>query len=272
MISGVVTAQKNPASSVAFLRSSEGVAIFQGELDKAANDLFKVYDNPSLEKEIREGIEQLPNVDPLQQGLYLHNLILPVADSSSAPEWTKEMRQPLWHFYNLLVETDWKHEGDEPPLGEIANFQQVSPKLYRGSQPTAEGFKWLAGHGVKSVVTLRKEDPLDLDLMEWKDVKHHKISIKDGALPTISQVEEFIRIVDNPKTGPVYVHCRGGIQRTGLMVACWRVSHGWTAQQAVSEARTFATLGTLPAHQEQFVRDFENYWKARYLFPLSRAS
>jgi len=41
----------------------------------------------------------------------------------------------------------------------IDNFDKVSPTLYRGAQPTDEGFRTLASsYGVKTVINLRDSD------------------------------------------------------------------------------------------------------------------
>lgn len=32
---------------------------------------------------------------------------------------------------------------------------------------------------------------------------------------------------------PAFSHCMAGIGRTGVAVACWRVTHGWSPQEAV---------------------------------------
>lgn len=234
-------------------------------LEECAAALFDVYENRSLQGEISEAIQKLPDGDQVKLSWDLHDLIKPVVDRSSGQEWTMEMRQPALRFYNLIVESRWEHGEGDPPPGEIANYSRVSSRIFRGSQPTAEGFGWLVDHGIRSVVTLRQEDPLDLDLMEWRQVKHFVIPIQDRGVPTLAQVEEFIRTVDDPVNGPVYVHCRGGIERTGVMVACWRIAHGWTAIQSISEARSFALLGDLPENQEEFIRNFEAYLRSRFL-------
>jgi hypothetical protein len=42
------------------------------------------------------------------------------------------------------------------PVG-VPNFHQVSERIYRGAQPTTEGFQELAKMGIKTVVDLRRE-------------------------------------------------------------------------------------------------------------------
>lgn len=238
--------------------------VLQNILAKSAGNLFTNYKNPEMEKKIKDNIKGLIKIKPDAISSYIHdNLLLPmipVIDKSSYTGWTNSIRQPLLYFHNLLVETRWEHSKSDPPLGEIANLSKVSDKLYRGSQPTMEGFNWLVNNGIKTVVTFRDEDPLDLDLMKWKNVKHYIIKVKDREIPTFEEVKEFINIVNDPNNGKVYCHCRGGVGRTGIMVACWRVSQGWSSLDAINEGNTFAPRGELPENQKEFIRNFEKHY------------
>ena len=48
------------------------------------------------------------------------------------------------------------------------------------------------------------------------------------------------RLSDDPKTRPVYVHCKAGQNRTGFVIATYRmVYQGWTPEEAVREMRTY---------------------------------
>src|SRR3954453_13044675 len=48
--------------------------------------------------------------------------------------------------------------GASPVPAGVGNFHQVSEHVYRGAQPTDEGFKNLAKLGVKTVIDLRLPD------------------------------------------------------------------------------------------------------------------
>ena len=49
-------------------------------------------------------------------------------------------------------------------------------------------------------------------------------------------VVQFLRIVTNPSRLPIFVHCEHGSDRTGMMVAIYRVVvSGWTKKQAIRE-------------------------------------
>ena len=58
----------------------------------------------------------------------------------------------------------------------------------------------------------------------------------DGGLPTVQQVERFLRLVRDPANGPVLVHCKRGRGRTGIMAAVYRMEvNGWPIERAIQE-------------------------------------
>ena len=51
-----------------------------------------------------------------------------------------------------------------------------------------------------------------------------------------AQILQFLKIATDPKRQPLLVHCRHGADRTGTMVAAYRVVvQGWSKDQALAE-------------------------------------
>ncbi len=134
-----------------------------------------------------------------------------------------------------------------PDAAAIARFQRVDEKLYRGAQPDAGGFQYLRDIGVGTVINLRSErDAIRHDeqrLVESLGMRYISLPVKDGNFFTRSRtvpedtVLRFFAEVD-AAAGPVFVHCRRGADRTGTLVALYRVArNGWTNQRAYHEAR-----------------------------------
>jgi tyrosine-protein phosphatase SIW14 len=125
----------------------------------------------------------------------------------------------------------------------VPNFQKVNDSVYRGAQPTEEGFKNLAAMGVKTVVDLREPGEHSQAREEaWvkaDGMRYVSVPLRGMSAPPDGEVQKVLGILNDPSAGPVFMHCRRGADRTGTMVACYRISHDhWTTRNALNEART----------------------------------
>ena len=66
-------------------------------------------------------------------------------------------------------------------------------------------------------------------------VEYQRFSIQDCGLPAHEQMTVLLDALDAALTAgrKVYLHCWGGIGRTGMTVGCWLVRHGMTGGQAL---------------------------------------
>jgi protein-tyrosine phosphatase len=74
---------------------------------------------------------------------------------------------------------------------------------------------------VKSVINLTSDDAKANQeaMVEGAGMKHFQIPMTTHQPPTPAQLREFLRIVNDSGSEPVYVHCVGGRHRTGVMTA-----------------------------------------------------
>jgi protein tyrosine phosphatase (PTP) superfamily phosphohydrolase (DUF442 family) len=116
----------------------------------------------------------------------------------------------------------------------VGNFHRVSPTLYRGAQPTAEGMKNLSQMGIRMVISLRGYHG-DSGLIGDLPLKYKRLKF-DTLRPEDEEVAEFLKLVSDVENQPVFVHCLHGSDRTGMMCAAYRVVfEGWTKSEAIDE-------------------------------------
>ncbi|HPD46971.1 MAG TPA: dual specificity protein phosphatase family protein [Anaerohalosphaeraceae bacterium] len=134
-------------------------------------------------------------------------------------------------------------EPDRPSLPAVTqavempgcpNLYKINDVLYRGAQPTAEGFANLESLGIKTVLNLRDAHS-DHDLLKGRNLKYVEIDMEAWD-PEYDLVKQALQVIQNPDNHPVFVHCHHGADRTGTVIAAWRVAvDGWTKEQAIEE-------------------------------------
>lgn len=125
----------------------------------------------------------------------------------------------------------WAVPLDRPPL---ANLYQVAPGIYRGAQPTAEGFTELEKMGVRTVINLRGLHS-DREKLEHTGLAYRHITFQTWH-PEDEDIVEFLRVIAKPANQPVFFHCQHGSDRTGTMCAIYRlVIQGWSKDEAIRE-------------------------------------
>ncbi|HEY4361312.1 MAG TPA: tyrosine-protein phosphatase [Bryobacteraceae bacterium] len=148
------------------------------------------------------------------------------------------------------------HTGEVPG---VTNFHKVDDHVYRGAQPTVEGFRNLAKLGVRTVVDLQM--PGARGIAESQEVtsqgmQYVSVPMQEMRTPSTESVEKVLHLLEDRTTGPVFVHCHRGADRTGGVIACYRIEHDhWRSDQALSEARTLGMSWYQLAIQ-RYVRSF----------------
>jgi protein tyrosine/serine phosphatase len=120
------------------------------------------------------------------------------------------------------------------------NLGEVSPTLYRGAQPTQKGFQKLADMGIGIVVDLRVRG------REFERQQVNKLGMRFVAIPwncfhpEDTDMARFLRLLRVNRGKKVFVHCQTGDDRTGMMIAAYRMAEeGWTAGEAMKEMEAY---------------------------------
>lgn len=150
-----------------------------------------------------------------------------------------------------------------PPTDGILNFDQVQASaIYRGAQPTALGFQALKNRGVGIVIDLRDAKefwPGEEAAAKECHMAYVHIPLGGWQSPSNADISRIVDILSAAASGaspPVYVHCQHGCDRTGMVVACYRIKHdGWTADKALQEADVYG-MSSLEVLFRRYVRKF----------------
>ncbi len=149
----------------------------------------------------------------MQKIILLLFLLLPASVLATQPERPNTWAQPVTN-------------------SKVANFWQVSPMLYRSAQPYVDGFRELQQRGIGEVLDLRLYH-LDVPA-EDTPLTLHRSPLFASSINQ-ENVISALKVIANAKQ-PVLVHCLHGSDRTGLVVAMYRVvCQGWSKRQAIEE-------------------------------------
>lgn len=144
---------------------------------------------------------------------------------------------------------------DTRALTGVGNFGQVTPSIFRGAQPSNEGFRNLRGLGVHTIINLRSEYRNDSAVLSACGLQEFYVPLTAFRAPTEAQQSQFLALINDTTLRPIFVHCMRGIDRTGEMLALYRIrSENWTETDALREMRSYGYSESLIPTPAAFVR------------------
>ena len=134
----------------------------------------------------------------------------------------------------LLPSISLYAKSDDLPL-----LASVDTWLYRGGQPTSEGFKQLKEKGIRTVVNFRDESKW----IDWERQKVEALGMKYVSLPwSITRpvkpelLDQFFEVLDRRKNRPVFFHCKHGRDRSGVMTVLALMRYQKLTEEEAREA------------------------------------
>lgn len=124
-------------------------------------------------------------------------------------------------------------------MPELKNFRKVTTGIYRGGQPDRAALEELARDGFKTVVSFRWQKKIveqeERDCREL-DLEFVSIPLNYSNPPRLADIKNFLNVLEDDQKYPVFVHCLHGKDRTGIMVAIYRIiDQDWSVQAAYEE-------------------------------------
>lgn len=155
--------------------------------------------------------------------------------------WAAEPIRSSEHLYNL------------PGLNNVG---RVAPGIYRGAQPGPEGYGTLKRLGIRTVIDLRTTENEQIQV-EAAGMKAVAAPIEMTRKGLREKVDRVVMLMSDPANQPVYVHCRHGQDRTGIVVAAYRMSHdNWRLKDAEAEMQAFG-FNDIWVNFKQFIRSYQ---------------
>jgi len=205
---------------------------------------------------------------------FLQNLPMPIVDGIEDKEQTDTMKETL---AEAGAEVRVEPTGIKSPMmvwnAEFDNLDSVASQF--PSRP--HSFSWvlknqLAGMGrpyVASDLEYLKSIGLDLlvsltemtlpeECIEFVGCENLHIPVQDLTPPSLDQMRQTVEAIGRTiKTGgKAVVHCGAGMGRTGVMLAAYLVSKGYSAEDAINTIREQRSGSIETRDQEQIIIEF----------------
>lgn len=167
----------------------------------------------------------------------------------------------------------WAADAIEAP--GVPNFHTIDEHLYRGAQPSEEGFKNLAKLGIKVVIDLREgkeHAAYEKKVVESAGMKYISVPMRGLSAPTDEQMATVFALLGDSSGWPAFVHCKRGADRTGTVIACYRISHDhWQNEKALEEAKLYG-MSRIERAMQRYILDFKSSTPAKQPLALTESA
>jgi len=148
---------------------------------------------------------------------------------------------------------------NDPPSKNLPNFYRVNDNVYRGGQPKDAGFAELKKLGIKTIIYLRGDDnnaQNEKKLAEGAGMRFLNFPLGNWDRPDQKDIDKILAAINAPENQPIFVHCKRGSDRTGTVIAVYRMTRdGWDAKKAGDEAEKFG-IGWWQRGMRDFINDY----------------
>jgi len=155
----------------------------------------------------------------------------------------------------------------------LPNFDEATTTLYRGGQPSKSGFRILAKMGINIVVDLRGSRDSERKIVTHLGMRYVALPWR-CSFPKDKTFAQFLTLLRKNPGRKIFVHCRLGDDRTGMMIASYRMAQeGWSAERAEKEMEKFGfsfahrrlICPGLSSYEEKFPQRFKTSPAFRHL-------
>jgi protein tyrosine/serine phosphatase len=122
-------------------------------------------------------------------------------------------------------------------LEGLVNVGRVTENIYRGAVPSVAGYTTLRDMGIRTILNLAHGR--ESSIVAPYGIKEVYSPMGFFSPVNERQIKKGMDVLFNPSLFPVYVHCAQGRDRTGMVIACYRINSGWGNKDALDEMLSF---------------------------------
>jgi protein tyrosine phosphatase (PTP) superfamily phosphohydrolase (DUF442 family) len=111
---------------------------------------------------------------------------------------------------------------------EQNNFHVVKPGIWRSAQPSEDSLKRMKMNGLKTIVNLRADDSNNVKekkIAEKLGLQYYYFPMKAEQDQDLNLIDRILAVIERPAEQPLLVHCIGGRDRTGMIIAIYKIEH-----------------------------------------------
>lgn len=116
----------------------------------------------------------------------------------------------------------------------------MSERLYRSGQPREHGLTRARELGITTIINLRgasKQTRAEEAEARALGLNYFNVALPNWGRPQNARVARILEIIEAPESGKVLIHCKEGVDRTGMIVALYRMRYeSWSTDKALAEA------------------------------------
>jgi tyrosine-protein phosphatase SIW14 len=149
--------------------------------------------------------------------------------------------------------------GAEVQPTHVRNFGEVNRNVLRGGMPTDEALQELKALGVSMIIDLREDGPAreqEKRKVEQLGMRYAHLPLPRVGAPKQAEIQQALSLLMADPAKKIYVHCLRGKDRTGTVIACYRIQHdGWDNRRALEEAKGYG-MSSLERAMQAFILRF----------------
>jgi len=138
-----------------------------------------------------------------------------------------------WRVPKVIPSEHISFSAQKIELAGFNNLYKVDEHLYRSEQPNSKGMIEIQNIGIGTILNVRNSKNDDAKI-KGTNLELIHLPIRAGAISYEEVLESLKIIIKTPKK--ILVHCKHGSDRTGCIVAAYRMAiNGWTKEEAITE-------------------------------------